>query len=47
MNMKLGGFAVAVGVAAATSALAADPIKIGVPVGLSGANRQGDRVGVL
>ncbi|HUH85740.1 MAG TPA: substrate-binding protein [Stellaceae bacterium] len=36
--MKLGGFALAAFLAAAASASAADPIKIGIPVGLSGAN---------
>jgi len=38
MTMKLGGFALAAFLAAAASASAADPIKIGIPVGLSGAN---------
>jgi urea transport system substrate-binding protein len=38
MTMKLGGFALAALLAAAASASAADPIKIGIPVGLSGAN---------
>ena len=38
MTMKPGGFALAALLAAAASASAADPIKIGIPVGLSGAN---------
>jgi len=38
MNMKLGGFALAALLGTAASAFAADPIKIGIPVGLSGAN---------